>query len=79
MTRIIIPYWENQNKPILIALGKIREFSEMNFEHIGVLRDSFHNMNDVYYDVPTEKLPMLLDSLKFEGFYYRVIEIDSSY
>jgi hypothetical protein len=74
-TRIIIPYLENKEKPILIALSKIREYSNMKFEEIGVLRDLFHEKKDVSYEIPTEKLAELLDRLKTEDFVYLLVDV----
>lgn len=72
--RLIIPYEENKNSSILIAFSKIRAHSDMRFEEIGIWGELFHNKKDIYYDIPVDKLNLLLSSLDLSGFTYNIIE-----
>jgi hypothetical protein len=72
MTRVIIPY--PQHRPILLALGCFKDYSNMKLEHIGELLVKFQNGEDVYYDFSAENLPELLNSLKFNEFSYTLIK-----
>lgn len=73
-TRVIIPYFENKDKHILIALSSMKDYGGLAFEDIGDLRDKFHEKNDIHYDVPSEKIPELLKFLTSDGFVYKTLE-----
>ncbi|PZF73901.1 hypothetical protein [Taibaiella soli] len=68
MIKIKIPYIENKNNHILLALDKIREHSIMEFKTVGVLRDMFHSMKDISCDISEKELPELLEKLEKLGF-----------
>jgi len=78
MKRVVISYLENHKKPILIALSIIREYSDMELDHIGKLLDQFvHGQQNISYDVPDEVLPQLLHHLNADGFTYQVVDAPS--
>lgn len=74
--RIVIPYLENQNKSIVLALSKLTAYSDMSLEQSKILAKSFYAQKDVYYDILVDQIPMLLDSLEASGFVYKVNSID---
>ena len=70
-TTVIIPYTENKNQNILLFLSKLKDEGILLFIKMPEKLHAFHDGKDLFFEIPTEKLPLLLRDLDDSKYVYK--------
>lgn len=74
--KILIPFYENKDgESILLALGAIKDYSNLSLEDISQLNNIFKNNNDIVVYFETQNLDSICNILSSFNFVYQVEEL----